>query len=321
MDKKVAVITCTTGQDSSYLAEFLLKKDYKIYCLKRRTASNTLGNMSHLAGQVEIFEGDLTDLVSLTKLFKLARAHECYHLGAQSDVRLSFDEPIATMEVNGIGTMNCIEAIKNSGYHTRFYNAATSELFGGVNGVKFSNEETPFHPRSPYGISKLAAYWATVNAREAYRMYACNGILFNHESPRRGPNFVTRKITLGIRDIKQGKIKKLSMGNLDSMRDWSHAGDMVRGMWMMLNHSEPGDYVLASGKAHTIRYFCKLAFEYAGLGAYETYIDIDPRLYRPAEVDVLLGDASKAKQVLGWEPEHTFEDLVHEMVDSDLEGI
>jgi GDPmannose 4,6-dehydratase len=321
MDKKIAVITGVTGQDFSYLAELLLEKDYKIYGLKRRTASGSLGNSAHLADKIEVVEGDILDLSSLCKLCKLAKPHEFYNLAAQSDVRLSFDEPLVTLQTTGVGVSNCIEAIRDSGIHTRFYQASSSELYGGINGVVKSNELTSFHPRSPYGIAKITGYWLTVNAREAYRMFACNGILFNHESPRRGPNFVTRKITLGIRNIKQGKTKKIYLGNLDAMRDWGHARDFTRGMWMMLNHNEPGDYVLATGKVHTIRYFCKVAFEKAGLGSYEPYVDIDPRFYRPSEVDVLIGDYTKAKTVLGWEPEISFENLVSEMVESDLKDI
>ena len=295
----------------------LLNKGYKVYGFKRRTSNDSLGCSAHLAGKLEVVEGDLLDPACLTKLCKLARPNEFYNLAAQSHVGSSFAQPTYTSQVDGIGVLNCLEAIRESGIHSRFYQASTSELFGGMNGATLANEATAFHPRSPYGVAKLFGYWTTVNYRESYKMFACNGILHNHESPRRGPGFVTRKITLGIKDILAGKAQCLYLGNLDSKRDWGFAGDYVEGMWRMLQYGQPDDYVLATGQTHSIREFCKLAFEYAGLGDYESYVKIDPQFYRPAEVDVLIGDSTKARTVLGWTPKVEFAGLVRLMVDSD----
>jgi GDPmannose 4,6-dehydratase len=314
--KKVAVITGITGQDGSYLAELLLEKDYQVFGLKRRTSSNGLGCSTHLQGHIEVVEGDVMDPPSLAKIVKLARPHEFYNLAAQSHVGTSFDQPCYTAQSTGMGALNCLEAIRQSGLHTRFYQASTSELFGGQSDAPY-NETSPFHPRSPYGSAKLFAHWTTVNYRESYRMFACNGILFNHESPRRGPNFVTRKITLGIGDIHQGKAKKVRLGNLDASRDWGHAKDYVRGMWMMLQHSDPMDFVLATGKAHSVRDFCDVAFRVSETGNYNEYVEVDPQFYRPAEVHTLLGDFTKARLILGWEPIISFEALVKEMVEAD----
>jgi len=254
----------------------------------------------------------------LLSLCNLAKADEFYNLAAQSHVMTSFSQPIYTAEATGLGVLNCLEAIRTSGLHTRFYQASSSELFGGIHGEVLMDETVSFYPRSPYGVAKLFGYWTTVNYRETYKMFTCNGILFNHESPRRGPNFVTRKITLGVAAIKNGLQQKIYLGNLDAKRDWGHARDYVKGMWMMLNHNHPGDYVLATGQTHSIREFCKIAFEHAGLGDYNKYVEIDPRFYRPAEVDVLIGNYTKAQTELGWFPETSFEDLVREMVDHDL---
>ena len=318
--KKTAIITGVTGQDGSYLADLLLEKDYKVYGFKRRTSNNSLECAEHLANEpdFEVIEGDLTDLPSLQSICKLAQADEFYNLGSQSHVGTSFKQPVYTAEATGVSVLNCLEAIRNSGYHTRFYQASTSELFGGQNGETFCTEDTPFHPRSPYGVAKLYGHWITINYREAYKMFACAGILFNHESPRRGPNFVTRKITQAVANIKKGNQSKLYLGNLKSKRDWGHARDYVKGMWLMLQQGHPKDYVLATGETHTVEDFCKIAFNYAGLGDYQQYVEVDPRFYRPAEVDILLGDWSKAKKELNWAPEITFEDLVKEMVAADL---
>lgn len=316
---KSAIVTGITGQDGSYLAELLLEKNYKVYGLKRRTSGNDLGCSAHIRDiRLEIIEADVTDLSSLLRLQQLVRPNEFYNLASQSHVGTSFKEPIHTSQVTGMGVLNCLEAIRFSGIHTRFYQASTSELFGGQRGESLCNEETPLHPRSPYGVAKAFGHWMTVNYREAYKMFACAGFLFNHESPRRGPNFVTRKITQGVAAIKAGKQDKLALGNLDSKRDWGYAKDYVRGMWMMLNYHEPQEFVLATGKTHSVREFCEIAFSIAGLDDYKKYVIIDPQFYRPAEVDILIGDASKAKRVLGWEPELQFADLVKDMVAADM---
>jgi GDPmannose 4,6-dehydratase len=316
--KKVAIVTGVTGQDGSYLAELLLSKGYKVYGMKRRNSSGELNCASHLEKDIEVVEGELDDLPSITKLCALAKANEFYNLAGQSHVGYSFKAPIYTAQVTGLGVLNCLEAIRESGLHTRFYQASTSELFGGGYGETLANEETPFHPRSPYGVAKQFGYSIVVNYREAYKMFACNGILFNHESPRRGINFVTRKVTDAVAKIKLGKQDKVYLGNLDSKRDWGHAKDYVYGMWLMLQQGEPEDFVLATGRTHSIRDLCKVAFEHAGLGDYQQYVEVDPRFYRPAEVDILVGDASKAKRLLGWTPETSFEDLVRDMVNHDL---
>jgi len=317
MDKKRALVTGITGQDGSLLADLLLEKGYKVYGFKRRSSSNSLGCAAHLEGSIEIIEGDITDPPSINKACSLVKPHEFYSLAAQSHVGSSFEQPYYTAQCTGIGVLNCLEAIRQSGFNSKFYQASTSELFGGGYGEVPLTEETPFHPRSPYGVAKLYAYWAVVNYRESYGMFASNGILFNHESTRRGPAFVTRKITLAVAAIKNGLQKKLYLGNLDAKRDWSDAKDMVRGMWLILQHNVPDDFVLASGVAHSVRDFCDIAFRHVGLD-YKDYVVVDPRFYRPAEVDCLIGDSTKAQRVLGWTPEITFEQLVQEMVDFDL---
>lgn len=316
--QRSAIITGVTGQDGSYLAELLLSKGYKVYGMKRRNSSGELNCAEHLESDIEVVEGELDDLASITRLCKLAKANEFYNLAGQSHVGYSFKAPTYTGQVTGIGVLNCLEAIRESGLHTRFYQASTSELFGGVHGETLVNEDTPFHPRSPYGVAKLYGHWITINYREAYKMFNCTGILFNHESPRRGLKFVTRKITNAVAKIKLGKQDRLYLGNLDSKRDWGHARDYVHGMWLMLQAGEPNDYVLATGKTHSIREFLQEAFTYAELGSYEDYVSIDPAFYRPAEVDVLLGDNSKANRLLGWQPKTSFKELIREMVDSDL---
>jgi len=315
---KSAIVTGFCGQDGSYLTELLLKKGYKVYGIKRRNSDSSLSCASHLEKEpnLEIIEADLLDLPSLLSICKRAKANEFYNLAAQSHVGTSFDQPFYTAQVNALGTLNCLEAIRHSGIHTKFYQASTSELFGGMQSKAYSESDL-FHPRSPYGVAKLYAYWITVNYRESYNMFACNGILFNHESPRRGPNFVTRKISLAVANIKKGKQRVLKLGNLAAKRDWGHARDFVEGMWLMLQQPEPEDYVLATGETHSVEEFCEAAFEHAGLGDFRKYVEIDMRYYRPAEVDVLIGDASKAKEKLGWEPKTTFADLAKEMVDHD----
>jgi len=318
--KKVAIVTGITGQDGSFLSDLLLEKGFDVYGLKRRSSSHSLGCSAHLENDIEVVEGDLLDLPSLENLCKKVRPHMFFNLAAQSHVRTSFDQPANTLQINALGVLHCLEAIKQSGIFTKFYQASTSEMFGGVlhSGDNILNEDSLFHPRSPYGCAKLYAHWITVNYRESYNMFNCCGILFNHESPRRGPNFVTRKISLAIAKIKLGLQEKLFLGNLDAKRDWGHAQDYVKGMYQMLNHNDPDDYVLSTGEAHSVREFCKLAFDHAGLGSYEDYVEINPAFYRPAEVHVLLGDSSKANKTFGWEHTMSFEDLVKDMVDSDM---
>jgi GDPmannose 4,6-dehydratase len=317
---KACVVSGLTGQDGSILAEQLLGQGCRVYGLVRRTSdSPNLKCATGLEGNrdLEVVEGDLTDLSSLVRLVELARPHEFYNCGAQSHVGTSFKEPLHTAQVTGLGVLNCLEAIRLSGIHTRFLQWSTSEMFGGMTS-EGQNEESPFHPRSPYGVSKLFGYWMVRSYRESYRIFASNLIGFNHESERRGPNFVTRKITLGIAAIKAGRQEKIYLGNLDARRDWGHADDVCRGARMILSHSEPDDFVLATGETHSVREFCEVAFQHAGLGDYRQYVEVDPRFFRPAEVDVLIGDYSKARRVLGWEPQVTFRELVQRMVDHDL---
>lgn len=319
--KKTAILTGISGMDAPLLAEQLLDKDYKVYGLLRRTSSASLGNADYLANDIEIVEGDITDLSCMLRLCKLANANEFYNFASQSHVGISFEQPITTAEITGVGVLNCLEAIRLSGVHTRFYQASTSELYGGMLTKDiYASETTPFHPRSPYGVAKMMGYWATVNYREAYKMFACNGILFNHEHFFRGPNFVTRKITLAAANIKAGKQDKLYLGNLEAKRDWGWAPDYVNGAWLMLNHTHPDDYVLATGETHTVKDFCDAAFSHLDLD-YRDYVEIDPRFYRPAEVDVLIGNPSKARNVLGWKTSISFKELVSKMVDHDYQTI
>jgi GDPmannose 4,6-dehydratase len=313
-----ALITGITGQDGSYLAELLLDKDYEVHGIIRRSSSFNTGRIDHLyhdphESGVRLFThyGDLSDSVSRTKLLDVLQPEEVYHHGAQSDVRVSFD-------ITGAGTLRILEAMRESGVTARFYQASSSEMFGSASPPQ--SEATPFHPRSPYAVSKVAGFWATVNYREAYGMFAANGILFNHESPRRGETFVTRKITRALARIKAGLQDKLYLGNLDAKRDWGFAGDYVEAMWKMLQVDEPEDFVIASGETHSVREFLQAAFEHAGMD-WEPYVEIDPRYFRPAEVDMLLGDASKAKQKLGWEARVGFDELVRIMVDADIETL
>lgn len=319
MSRKRAVITGITGQDGSYLAELLLKKGYEVFGLVRRSSTVNFERIGHLQDQIELISGDLLDQKSLVSALQAARPQEVYNLGAQSFVPVSWEQPMLTGEVTGLGVTRILEAIRACDENIRFYQASTSELFGKAQETP-QNEQTAFYPRSPYGVSKLYAHWITINYRESYGLFACTGILFNHESPRRGREFVTRKITHGVARIKCGLDSELRLGNLDARRDWGHASDFVRAMWMMLQQDEPDDYVIATGASRTIGEFCEVAFAHAGLD-WRQYVVVDERFLRPAEVHTLLGDATKAREKLGWEPEVGFEEMVQQMVDSDLEQV
>jgi GDPmannose 4,6-dehydratase len=319
---KRALLTGLTGQDGSYLAELLLEKGYEVHGIIRRSSSFNTGRIEHIyrdphekGARLFSHYGDLSDPVALTRLIYELQPHEIYNLGAQSHVRVSFEIPEYTFDVTGGGTLRLLEAIRESEVKTRFYQASSSEIFGSTPPPQ--NEETPFHPRSPYAVAKLAAYWATVNYREAYDLFAVNGILFNHESPRRGETFVTRKITRAVARIKAGLQDKLYLGNLDAERDWGYAPDFVEAMWLMMQTDEPEDYVVATGEKHSVREALEIAFERVGLDP-DRHVEIDPRYYRPAEVDSLLGDAGKARQKLGWEPKVRFRELIELMVDADV---
>lgn len=321
---KKALITGITGQDGSYLTELLLGKGYEVYGIIRRASTFNTERLDHIyqdpheAGRrLKLVYGDLNDASSLNKILRDVQPDEIYNLGAQSHVRVSFDIPEYTAEVGGLGTLRLLEAIRETGLNkTRFYQASSSELYGKVQEIP-QRETTPFYPRSPYGVAKLYAYWITVNYRESYGLFACNGILFNHESERRGATFVTRKITHAAAAIKLGLQDKLFLGNLDAKRDWGHAKDYVRAMWMMLQQDEADDFVIATGETHSVRELLDEAFGHLGLD-WQKYVEIDPRYFRPAEVDLLIGDATKAKEKLGWQPEITFKELVTTMVDADL---
>ena len=317
---KTALITGITGQDGSYLAELLLSKDYLVYGVMRRASSFNTGRIDHLyqdpheGSRLHLVFGDLNDASSLNHILRTVRPDEIYNLGAQSHVRVSFDIPEYTGEVTGLGCVRLLEAIRVTALTTRLYQASSSEMFG--NHPPPLNEQTPFAPRSPYAAAKLYAYWMTVNYRESYGLFACNGILFNHESPRRGETFVSRKITKAAVRIKKGLQSKLYLGNLDARRDWGYATDYVEAMWRILQHDQPEDFVIATGEAHSVREFLDEAFGYLDLD-WRPYVEIDQRYFRPTEVDVLLGDASKARQVLGWRPTLGFRELVRLMVDSE----
>ena len=326
MTRKKALITGITGQDGSYLAELLLSKDYEVYGIIRRSSSFNTERIDHIyqdphesARRLNLIYGDLNDASSLNKILRDVQPDEIYNLGAQSHVRVSFDIPEYTAEVGGLGTLRLLEAIKDTGIKTKFYQASSSELYGKVQEVP-QKETTPFYPRSPYAVAKLYAYWITVNYRESYGMFACNGILFNHESPRRGETFVTRKVTKAAAAIKMGLQDKLFLGNLDAKRDWGFAGDFVEAMWLMLQHDKPDDYVVATGETYSVRDLLQESFGHLGLD-WEKHVEIDPRYYRPAEVDLLIGDPTKARTVLGWEPKVKFKELVRMMVDADLEKL
>jgi len=321
---KKALITGITGQDGSYLAEFLLGKGYEVHGIVRRASTFNRGRLDavwsdpHLSHtRLFLHYGDVSDSGSLTRLLVQIQPDEIYNLAAQSHVRVSFDNPEYTMDVNATGTLRLLEALRDSELKPRFYQASSSEMYGKVMEVP-QTETTPFYPRSPYGVSKVAAYWATINYRESYGMHASNGILFNHESPRRGEGFVTRKITRAVAHIVAGLEEKLYLGNLDAKRDWGYAREYVEAMWHMLQQNEPGEYVIATGETHSVREFLEEAFGQVGLD-WEKYVAIDPRYLRPTEVDLLVGDASKAQRHLGWKPATTFKSLVKLMVQADID--
>ncbi len=318
-----ALITGVSGQDGSYLAELLLSKGYEVHGLIRRSSSFNTHRLDpiyqdpHEAGvRFLMHYGDLSDSGSLVNLIRELEPNEIYHLGAQSHVKVSFEIPEYTADATAMGTARILEAIRASGVSTRFYQAGSSEMFGSAPPPQ--SEQTPFHPRNPYGVSKVFAHWITVNYREAYGLFATNGILFNHESPRRGETFVTRKISRAVARIKAGIQDRLFLGNLDAERDWGYAPEYVEAMWLMLQHDEPLDLVIATGESHTVREFAQLAFAHVGL-EWERYVEIDPRYYRPSEVDSLRGDASKAKEIVGWQPRTSFEELVRIMVEGDVQ--
>ncbi|NET45533.1 GDP-mannose 4,6-dehydratase [Okeania sp. SIO2B3] len=329
-EKKRALITGITGQDGSYLSEFLLDKDYEVHGIIRRSSSFNTSRIDHIYQDphnphVSLFlhYGDLTDGTTIRRILEEVRPVEIYNLGAQSHVRVSFDSPEYTVDTVAMGALRLLEAIRDYQYRTgievRFYQAGSSEMFGKVQEVP-QKETTPFYPRSPYSCAKVYAHWQTLNYRESYNLFACNGILFNHESPRRGETFVTRKITRAVARIVAGKQKKLYLGNLDSKRDWGYAKDYVRAMWMMLQQEQPDDYVIATNETHSIKEFLEIAFTHVNLN-WQDYVEFDPRYLRPAEVDLLIGDCTKAKEKLGWQPSVTFTELVHLMVDSDIKAL
>ncbi|MDD5262415.1 MAG: GDP-mannose 4,6-dehydratase [Methylacidiphilales bacterium] len=321
-----ALITGITGQDGSYLAEFLLEKGYQVHGIIRRSSSFNTERLERIYqdphdshARMFLHHGDLSDSVSILRLVQDIKPDEIYHLGAQSHVRVSFDIPEFTGDVTGIGTLRLLEAIRHSGIQARFYQASSSEMFGLVQEVP-QKETTPFYPRSPYAAAKVYAYWVTVNYRESYGIHASNGILFNHESPRRGETFVTRKITRAVARIKAGIQKKLFLGNLDAKRDWGYAPEYVEAMWLMLQQDKPDDYVIATGETHSVREFLEESFQHAGLD-WKKYVETDPRFLRPTEVDLLIGDASKARKALKWQPKVTFKELVKIMVNADIEAL
>ncbi len=342
--RNVALITGITGQDGSYLAELLLEKGYEVHGIIRRQSSINTDRIDHLYYNKELKDktfflhhGDMTDSSNLNRLIEQIQPTEIYNLAAQSHVGVSFEVPEYTAETTGIGTLRILDAIKKTGVKCRFYQASTSELFGGIPETAPQSEKTPFYPKSPYGAAKLYSYWITVNYREAYGLFACNGILFNHESPRRGETFVTRKITQAVARIVKGDQEVLTLGNLNAKRDWGFSGDYVEGMWLILQQSKPGDYVLASGETHSVREFAELAFkevgielEWRGSGVNEkgfdketgrVYVEVNPKYFRPAEVELLWGDPSRAEKELGWKRKTSFKELVSMMVDADMKDI
>ena len=315
--QKTALITGITGQDGSYLAEFLLERGYRVVGMTRRTSTDVHERIAHIVDDIDFVSGDLLDQTSITKIVEEYRPSEIYNLAAQSFVPASWTQPVLTGEFTALGTTRVLEAIRSVDSSIRFYQASSSEMFGKVLEVPQS-ETTPFYPRSPYGVAKVYGHWITVNYRESYDMFAVSGILFNHESPRRGKEFVTRKITDGVARIKLGLASELRLGNLEAKRDWGFAGDYVRAMHAMLQQEKPDDFVVATGRTHSVREFVRIAFEVAELGSYEQYVRLDERFVRPAEVELLVGDPSKARAVLGWQPEVSFERLVEMMVKADL---
>lgn len=321
---KRALITGITGQDGSYLAEFLLGKGYEVHGIIRRASTFNTGRLEPIyedphsgRARLNLHYGDLSDASALARLIAKVQPEEVYNLAAQSHVRVSFDSPEYTSDITATGAVRLLEAIRETGIKPRFYQASSSEMYGKVQDVP-QRETTPFYPRSPYGCAKVFAYWITVNYRESYGLHASNGILFNHESPRRGETFVTRKITRAVAHIQAGIQQKLYLGNLDAKRDWGYAKEYVEAMWLMLQQEQPDDYVIATGETHSVREFLEVAFAHAGLD-WQKHVEIDPRYYRPAEVDLLIGDASKAKTKLGWQPKTRFADLARLMVDADVE--
>ena len=333
---KSALITGITGQDGSYLAELLLEKGYKVYGLVRRKSKLDFNNAEHLKGKVEFIFGDMTDVSSLIRAMKISKADEVYNLAAQSFVATSWESPLATAEIDGVGVTNILEAIRTVKPEARYYQASTSEMFGKVQEIP-QKETTPFYPRSPYGVAKLYGHWITKNYRESYNLFACSGILFNHESERRGEEFVTRKITKAVARIKNGMQDLLELGNLDAKRDWGHSKDYVQAMWLMLQQEEPDDYVISTGETHPVREFVTLAFEAAGMeiewhgkgvdeyatlkNSEKVVVKVNPKFYRPAEVELLIGDCSKAEKKLGWKRNVSYEQLVKLMVENDLKLI
>ncbi len=315
--RKKALVTGITGQDGSYLAEFLLNKDYEVYGLERRSSVKNRKNIAHIEDRVKFISGDLLDQNSLIMAIKESEPDEVYNLAAQSFVKESWNQPIFTGDCSGLGVTRILEAIRVINPQIKFYQASSSEMFGKVQSVP-QTEKTPFYPRSPYGVAKLYGHWITVNYRESFNIFACAGICFNHESPRRGLEFVTRKITHAVAKIKYGLEKELRLGNIEAKRDWGFAGDYIEAMWLMLQQSKPDDYIIASGTTHSVKEFIQLAFEHVNLD-WEKYVNIDPVFFRPAEVDLLIGDASKSRENLGWQPRVTFEQLVAMMVKNDLE--
>jgi GDPmannose 4,6-dehydratase len=316
---KTALITGITGQDGSYLAEFLLEKGYAVYGMVRRSSTVNYGRISHIQDQLTLIQGDLLDQNSLNEAIRTSEPEEVYNLAAQSFVPTSWNQPVLTGEFTALGVTRMLEAIRTVNPKIRFYQASSSEMFGKIRETP-QNEKTPFHPRSPYGVAKAYGHWDTVNHRESYGIYCCSGILFNHESPRRGLEFVSRKVTHAAARIKLRLQKELMMGNLDARRDWGYAGDYVEAMWLMLQQDEPDDYVIATGISHSVKDLIKIAFDHLGLD-WEKYVKIDPTLLRPAEVDFLMGDSTKAKTKLGWKPRVTFLELVRMMVEHDIKEV
>jgi len=323
---KRALITGITGQDGCYLADLLLAKGYEVHGIIRRASTFNTGRIEHLYQDPHINDvclflhyGDIADSTNLIKLLYRIQPDEIYHLAAQSHVRVSFDIPEYTGDVTGLGTVRILEAIRETGLKTKFYQASSSEMFGKVQEIP-QRETTPFYPRSPYGAAKVYAYWVTVNYRESYGVFACNGILFNHESPKRGETFVTRKVSRAVARIQAGLDDKLYLGNLEAKRDWGYAKEYVEAMWLMLQQDQPDDYVIATGESHSVKELVAEAFSYVGLN-WKKYVDNDPRYYRPSEVDLLIGDPSKARKLLGWEAKTKFRDLVHLMVDTDMTAL
>jgi len=319
LSPKKAFITGITGQDGSYLAELLLDKGYEVHGLVRRSSSFNTWRIDHVRDRLSLHYGDLVDQNSLVRTLEMVGPDEVYNLAAQSHVKVSFEMPEYTGNVTALGVLRLLDAVRELGLPARVYQAGSSEMFGLIAETP-QTERTPFHPRSPYGAAKVFGHWISVNYREGYGMHVSNGILFNHESPRRGENFVTRKITMGVAAIKQGKARELRLGNLDAKRDWGYAGDYVDAMWRMLQQEQADDYVVATGETHSVREFCREAFACVGLD-WEQHVVVDPKYFRPAEVDLLLGDPEKARRKLGWKPQVDFKGLVRLMVEADLEGM